>query len=178
MDIEKIKELALVNGFKLKEQASGNMDLNAYVYDFANAIEQAAKAESHKSASLYQLEINHLASANQQLRDYAAKASAVPDGFVLVAKKSVEHWYLDEGESLWMDEPDNWLCDMDVGDVQEVEHKEYIVTESNTLYATKVWDGENQAVSSWEFFSSKDDAEKAAEYCKAMIEAQEQTNDK
>jgi len=102
-----------------------------------------------------------------------AKAQAVPEGFVLVAKKSVEHWYLDEGESLWMDEPDNWLCDMDVGDVQEVEHKEYIVTESNTLYATKVWDGENQDVSSWEFFNSKDDAEKAAEYCKAMIEAQE-----
>lgn len=46
MDIEKIKELALLNGFKLKEQASGNMDLNAYVYDFANAIEQAAKAQA------------------------------------------------------------------------------------------------------------------------------------
>lgn len=108
----------------------------------------------------------------------AAKAQAIPEGFVLVAKKSVEHWYLDEGESLWMDEPDNWLCDMDVGDVQEVEHKEYIVTESNTLYATKVWDGENQAVGSWEFFNSKDDAEKAAKYCKAMIEAaQEKAND-
>lgn len=46
MDIEKIKELALLNGFNLKEQASGNMDLNAYVYDFANAIEQAAKAQA------------------------------------------------------------------------------------------------------------------------------------
>ena len=46
MDIEKVKELALANGFKLKEQASGNMDLNAYVYDFANAIEQAAKAQA------------------------------------------------------------------------------------------------------------------------------------
>ena len=147
MDIEKIKELALANGFKLKEQASGNMDLNAYVYDFANAIEQAAKAQ------------------------------AVPEGFVVVPRKSIEHWYLDEGECLWMDEPDNWLCDMDVGDVQEVEHKEYIVTESNILYATKVWDGENQDVSSWEFFNSKDDAEKAAEYCKAMIEAQEPAND-
>lgn len=104
-------------------------------------------------------------------------AKAIPEGFVVVPRKSIEHWYLDEGECLWMDEPDNWLCDMDVGDVQEVEHKEYIVTESNTLYATKVWDGENQNVSSWEFFNSKDDAEKAAEYCKAMIEAQEQAND-
>ena len=46
MDIQKIKELALANGFKLKEQASGNMDLNAYVYDFANAVEQAAKAQA------------------------------------------------------------------------------------------------------------------------------------
>lgn len=46
MDIQKIKELALANGFKLKEQASGNMDLNTYVYDFANAIEQEAKAQA------------------------------------------------------------------------------------------------------------------------------------
>lgn len=46
MDIQKIKELALANGFKLKEQASGNMDLNAYVYDFANAIERAATAHA------------------------------------------------------------------------------------------------------------------------------------
>ena len=46
MDIEKVKELALANGFKLKEQASGNMDLNAYVYDFANAIEREVKAQA------------------------------------------------------------------------------------------------------------------------------------
>lgn len=46
MDIKKVKELALANGFKLKEQASGNMDLNAYVYDFANAIEQAVKTQA------------------------------------------------------------------------------------------------------------------------------------
>ena len=45
MDIQKIKELALANGFSLKEQASGNMDLHSYVYEFANAIEQAAKAQ-------------------------------------------------------------------------------------------------------------------------------------
>lgn len=60
MDIQKIKELALANGFKLKEQASGNMDLNAYVYDFANAIEQAAKAQ------------------------------AVPEGFILMPKVPTE----------------------------------------------------------------------------------------
>lgn len=38
MDIQKIQELALANGFSLKEQASGNMDLHSYVYEFAQAI--------------------------------------------------------------------------------------------------------------------------------------------
>ena len=44
MDIQKIKELALANGFKLKEQASGDIDLNAYVYDFANAVDRPDNA--------------------------------------------------------------------------------------------------------------------------------------
>ena len=57
MDVQKIKELALANGFSLKEQASGNMDLHSYVYEFANAIEQAVKAQ------------------------------AVPEGFVVVPKE-------------------------------------------------------------------------------------------
>lgn len=35
MNNERIKEIALANGFKLKEQPNGEMDLNPYVYDFA-----------------------------------------------------------------------------------------------------------------------------------------------
>ena len=46
MDVQKIKELALANGFSLKEQASGNMDLHSYVYEFANAVEQAVKSQA------------------------------------------------------------------------------------------------------------------------------------
>lgn len=38
MDKERIKEIALANGFKLKEQPSGEMELNPYVYDFARAL--------------------------------------------------------------------------------------------------------------------------------------------
>lgn len=38
---------------------------------------QAARVESHKQAALYQFEINHLAQANQQWREKAAKAQAV-----------------------------------------------------------------------------------------------------
>ena len=48
---------------------------------------QAAKVESHKQAALYQFEINHLAQANQQWREKAAKAQAVPEGFVVVPKE-------------------------------------------------------------------------------------------
>ena len=38
MTNDKIKEIALENGFKLKEQPNGEMDLNPYVYDFARAL--------------------------------------------------------------------------------------------------------------------------------------------
>lgn len=38
MTNDQIKELALANGFKLKEQPDGNMDLNPYVYDFAQKL--------------------------------------------------------------------------------------------------------------------------------------------
>lgn len=38
MTNDQIKELALANGFKLKEQPNGEMDLNPYVYDFAHAL--------------------------------------------------------------------------------------------------------------------------------------------
>lgn len=38
MTNDQIKELALANGFKLKEQPDGNMDLNPYVYEFAQKL--------------------------------------------------------------------------------------------------------------------------------------------
>lgn len=38
MTNDQIKELALANGFKLKEQPDGSMDLNPYVYEFAQKL--------------------------------------------------------------------------------------------------------------------------------------------
>ena len=38
MTNEQIKEIALANGFRLKEQPDGEMDLNPYVYEFARAL--------------------------------------------------------------------------------------------------------------------------------------------
>lgn len=38
MTNDQIKEIALANSFKLKEQPSGEMDLNPYVYEFARKL--------------------------------------------------------------------------------------------------------------------------------------------
>ncbi len=38
MTNEKIKQIALANGFKLKEQPDGTMDLYPYVYEFAREL--------------------------------------------------------------------------------------------------------------------------------------------
>ena len=115
------------------------------------------------------------------LKAELAKAQAVPEGYVLVEKKNTEDWYLDEGEGMWMDHDgiDGSLCELGVGEVQAVEHKEYLITESNTLYAAKVWEYANDQVDCWQFFKTKEEAEKAAAYCKAKFyeEAQEPTND-
>lgn len=120
----------------------------------------------------------------RQMWDLWQAAKATPEGFVLVDKKHTEDWYLDDQEGMWWDQDgiDNSLCDLDPGQVQAVEHKEYLITESNTLYAAKVWDDLNDQVGYWEFFKAKEEAEKVASYCKAKfkgesVEAQEQSHD-
>lgn len=117
----------------------------------------------------------------ERMFDELAKAQAVPEGFVLVEKKNTEDWYLDDCEGMWWDHDgiDGSLCELDIGEVQAVEHKEYLITENNTLYAARVWDDANDQVDCWQFFKTKEEAEKAAAYCKAKFyeEAQEPAND-
>ena len=146
MDFQKIKELALANGFSLKEQASGNMDLHSYVYEFANAIEQAVKAQ------------------------------AVPEGFVLAPVKEIKTWYLDDSEGIYREDPE-WLCDIPVGEVVEVEHRVSYELDQDPIFAAIQWDEENSDVGYYETFKSKVEAEKVAAHCKAMVETQEPTND-
>lgn len=120
---------------------------------------------------------NHAACEIDRLRAELekAKAQAVLEGYVLVEKKNTEDWYLDEDEGMWFDHDgiDNSLCDLDAGQVQAIKHKEYLITESNTLFATKVWDEANEQIGFWEFFKTKEEAEEAATHCKAMIKASE-----
>ena len=51
---DEIKNIALAKGFKLKKQNDGEMDLNEYVYLFADAIYlQAVKLHSKKDKPLF-----------------------------------------------------------------------------------------------------------------------------
>ncbi|WP_284074014.1 hypothetical protein [Acinetobacter nosocomialis] len=104
-----------------------------------------------------------------------SKAQAVPEGYVLIKKEDIENWYLDESEYMWFeaDGIDGYLEDIDIGEVVEVQRKEYVVTNSNPVFAAKPWDDNGNYADTWEFFESKDEAEKAAAHCKAMYEASE-----
>ena len=50
MQREQIRQLALENGFKLKTQSDGGLDLNPYVYDFARALIQTAQLQAQVEA--------------------------------------------------------------------------------------------------------------------------------
>ncbi len=106
----------------------------------------------------------------------AAKAQAVPDGFVLVPVKEIKEWYLDESENIYREDPD-WLCDISIGEVVEVEHRVSYELDQDPVFAAIQWDDKNGDVGYYEIFKSKAEAEKVAAHCKAMIEAQEQSHD-
>lgn len=140
--------------------------------------ERKAKAQAvQQSFEIGRLKdrITELLDERQDLYAQINNDQAVPDTHVLVEKKNTEDWYLDEDECMWFDHDgiDNSLCDLDAGQVQAIKHKEYLITESNTLFATKVWDEANEQIGSWDFFKTKEEAEKAATHCKAMVKASE-----
>ena len=103
------------------------------------------------------------------------QAQAVPEDFVLVPKSEIGHYYYDESEGMYIDEPDHFLTDLDIGEAQEVKCRDYFDLPSK--YAAKVWDEDNQDVGAWKFFDTEVEANNVATHCKAMIEVQEQSHD-
>ncbi len=216
MDIQKIKELALANGFLLKEQASGNMDLHSYVYEFAQAVaveilNQAQLVYGQDGVTTFDTEsldneiskisrefeaeyffdnddadrLEMLIAKSMRLGELyerqkwqaaKAQAQAVPEGFVLAPVKEIKTWYLDDVESIYREDPD-WLCDISIGEVVEVEHRVSYELDQDPVFAAIQWDEENGDVGYYETFKSKAEAEKVAAHCKAMVEAQEPAND-
>ena len=108
--------------------------------------------------------------------EQATKAQAVPEGFVLVPVKEIKTWYLDDSEGIYREDPE-WLCDIPVGEVVEVEHRVSYELDQDPVFAAIQWDEENSDVGYYETFKSKVEAEKVAAHCKAMVETQEQSHE-
>ncbi|RZG71871.1 hypothetical protein EXU29_12150 [Acinetobacter wuhouensis] len=107
---------------------------------------------------------------------WQAKKQATPEGFVLVPVKEIKNWFLDESENIYREDPD-WLCDIPIGEVVEVEHRVSYELEQDPVFAAIQWDEINGDVGYYETFDTKEEAEKVAAHCKAMIEAQEHSHD-
>ena len=105
-----------------------------------------------------------------------AKIQSTPEGFVLVPVKEIKTWYLDDSENIYREDPD-WLCDISIGEVVEVEHRVSYEFDQDPVFAAIQWDEKNSDVGYYETFKSKVEAEKVAAHCKAMVETQEPTND-
>ena len=103
-------------------------------------------------------------------------AQAVPAGFVLVPVKEIKEWYLDDSESIYREDPD-WLCDIPIGEVVEVDHRISYELDQDPVFAAIQWDEKNSDVGYYETFKSKAEAEKVAAHCKAMVETQEQSHE-
>lgn len=121
-------------------------------------------------------EVEVMSQMNQQWQAWFRRAKLEYEklnGCVVVPKGQTEDWYLDPDEHIWYEQDgiDYALSYMDIGEVTAIEHKEYLITESDTLYAAIVWDDSNDQVGFWEFFKTEEEAENAAAHCKAMREA-------
>lgn len=128
---------------------------------------EALKAENEELKTAYS-GVN--AALLEQLKlnsDLHEKLLGVSDGeFVVVPKSEISDWYLDEDEGIYLSEPDNFLCDLDIGVVLEIKHQ--LCWQVENQFVAKVFEDADNI--QWELFDSKEDAEKAAAHCKAMIE--------
>ena len=155
MSKQTVKDLALKNGFKLKQQPNGELELNPYVYDFADELvkDQQQTIESLKA----------------QLAQYQS------DDYVLVPKKELSIWYFNEAEGYWLEEADNFLCEIEPGQVFTVQRQHNFSLPE--VYVARPWSEVEQWADHYKEYATKEEAEKVAQHCKAMIEAQEQGND-
>lgn len=130
-------------------------------------------AESYTKTGLFDCEIGGdgsviwMKAQARQLWDFwrAAKAQAVPDGYVLVPKKEITDWYLDESEGMWLEELDHWACDLECGEVTVVDRLK--VWPAADQFVAKVYIDEDNI--ELQLFDDEATAKRAAEYCKTMV---------
>ena len=107
-----------------------------------------------------QTEIDSLKAEISALKERLQK---IEDGeFVVVPKSEIGNYYFDDSECIYIDEPDSFLSELDVGEVCEVKRRDYF--DLPTQYAAKVFiDIDNIE---WRLFESELEAEIAANECK------------
>lgn len=106
----------------------------------------------------------------------AAKAQAVPEGFILVPKADLESWHLWDGDSdnMYRDHYSESICDdVELGAVFEIDAK--MAFKVGPIYVVPIYSDSDDF--EYEEFESEELANKAAAENKATIEAQEQGHD-
>lgn len=107
----------------------------------------------------------------------AAKAQAVPEGFVLVEKKSLRDTYYWDGSEYMVDHPSEYEMELERGEITTLE--KWQRTKETNVYCANIYSNEDD----FEIvqFESLEEAKKAVAANKAMIdtmiEAQEPVND-
>lgn len=97
------------------------------------------------------------------------------DDYVLVPKKELTIWYFNEAEGMWLEEADNFLCEVEAGQVFTVQRQHNFSLPE--VYVARPWSEEEQWSDHYKEYSTKEEAEQVALHCKAMIEAQGKADD-
>lgn len=95
---EKIKEIALASGFKLKEQAGGSLDLNQYVYVFANEISKLQDKSQDTDLTCENLDKQDSCSSKQDEVESANQYDLALDDAVNEHKENLTKVLQDFGE--------------------------------------------------------------------------------
>ncbi len=100
---------------------------------------------------------------NEEIEALKAKLAKVESAeFVMVPKSEIGNYYFDDSECIYLDEPDCFLSELDIGEVCEVKRRDYF--DLPTQYAAKVFVDEGFV--EWRLFDSELEAEIAANECK------------
>lgn len=195
IDLEKEREAFEINWLSL----GGKLDNFEYTTDQMYSLSKEASkklSEQDKLISIMiinqswsywlnfarsnQAEITEL---KQQLSEaHASRASwveysqKVESGeFTLIENKKLTTWYLDEQDGMYWDFDgiDGGFSNLDAGEVVTVERlRNFTVPD---VYVTRPW--EDGDVGFWKEYATKEEAEKIAQHCKAMIEAVEKDHE-
>lgn len=185
VDLEKereaFEELSYKNGVRnfTKDEVdngycSAELDYNWHIWIKSAESKQseiaALKAENielqkkyqHADTQLSDID-GHYTLLKKEVEALKAKLEKVESGeFVVVPKSEIGNYYFDDSECIYIDEPDSFLSELDVGEVCEVKRRDYF--DLPTQYAAKVFiDIDNIE---WRLFESELEAEIAANECK------------